>query len=732
MIRRRMNGLVALVVCAGTTLSATGLVMAQPSSEPAAASAKERAAPAADQLIPVRKITLYRSGVGYFERSGEVVDSAELQLRFKTEQINDILKSMVLLDLSGGKIESVSYGSKEPLEKRLASFGINISANPSVPELLGQLRGAPLKVTVAGDAISGTVFGIEQRVSPGNKETGPVTTPYVNLVTSTGMRSIAIADISTFEILDAELAGELNKALGALAEYRADRSKAVDLRFAGQGQRRVVVAYVHEMPVWKTSYRLVLPDVDAAEGKGKLMLQGWAIVENTTDQDWNRVQLGLVSGRPVSFQMDLYEPLFSARPWIPVPTIPGVSPRVFALGIDADQLAAGEEMGRSLEAMRRNDMQSQRTSSIMSGRMARGAAPAAAPAPMDKAGGYAQQSYAGITGSQMADYSAGAQATGASVGEVFQFQVDAPVSLERQKSAMIPILTTQVSGRRVSIFNAGDGSQFPMRGVEITNDSGQALLPGPLSVFDVAAYAGDAQIGQIPKADKRFLAYALDLDVAVLTTPTSSSTITKLRIADGMIVQSIKDRMATTYEFANKDAARARTLVLEHPKTPGYELVETEKPSELTQDLYRFTIPIESSKAKKFTVTQERTRSESVGVTSFSMESLLTFRRDGKLSDGVLKAIQTASDKQSAINATEREITKVSGRISEIAEDQTRIRNNMNAVDRNSQLYSKYVSRLTAQETELDQARENRDQLNKQLETQRNELAQYIKGLNVE
>lgn len=723
---QRLSTLALILICAGTSLPVSAAAAQPPQAE---AAARDRSAPTADQVVPIRKITLYRSGVGYFERAGEVVDSAVVQLRFKTEQINDILKSMVLLDLSGGKIESVSYGSKEPLAKRLASFGINISANPSVPELLAQLRGAPLKVTVAGDSITGTVFGVEQRMSPGPKDAGPIPVSCVNLVTAGGVRSIAIPDISTFEILDAELAAELNKALGAIAEYRADRSKSVELRFAGQGQRRVMVGYVHEMPVWKTSYRLVLPDVDAADGKGKLMLQGWAIVENTTDQDWNNVQLGLVSGRPVSFQMDLYEPLFSARPWVPVPTIPGVSPRIFALGIDQEQLAAGEDMGRSVDAMTSNEMQSQAMSKMGApGRPTRGRAATAAAPPMAAAG----LAYASPSTAEVADYSARAQATAATVGEVFQFQVDSPVSIERQKSAMIPILSTQVTGRRVSIFNASDGSQFPMRGVEITNDSGQALLPGPLSVLDGAAYAGDAQIGQIPKGDKRFLAYALDLDVAVLTTPTMTSTVTRVKIADGTIVQSIKDRMTTTYEFANKDSARARTLVLEHPKTGGFELVETEKPSELTQDLYRFSVPIEAGKARKFTVIQEQTRSEGVAITSVPLETLLNFRRDGKLSEAVLKAVQTAGEKQSAIATTEREIARLTARIDEIGNDQSRIRSNMNSVDRNSQLYANYVARLTKQETELDQVRESRDQLGKQLETQRADLSQFIKGLNVE
>ena len=258
------------------------------------------AAAGVPEALPVRKIMLYRSGVGYFERSGEVMGDSEVQLRFNTDQINDILKSMVLLDLNGGRIDSVSYGSKEPLAKRLASFGINIADNPGAGELLQRLRGTPVKISMPDGEFSGTIMNVEQRPTVyqnGGANGGGATVhnlPWINLVTKDGVKSFNLANSTGFQILDAALAEELNKALGALAEYRADRTKTVDLRFAGTGNRRVVVGYVHEMPVWKTSYRVVLPDVDASGAtKGQLNVQGWAIVENTTDQDWNGVQLSL-------------------------------------------------------------------------------------------------------------------------------------------------------------------------------------------------------------------------------------------------------------------------------------------------------------------------------------------------------------------------------------------------------------------------------------------------------
>jgi hypothetical protein len=329
-------------------------------------------------------------------------------------------------------------------------------------------------------------------------------------------------------------------------------------------------------------------------------------------------------------------------------------------------------------------------------------------------------------------YAPKSAAQAATVGEVFQFQVEAPVSIERQRSAMIPIMATNVSGRRVSIFNSADGSQFPMRGVEITNDSNLPLLPGPISVIDGAAYTGDAQIGQIPKGDKRMLAYALDLDMQVLTKPESASNMRKITIVNGMIHQSFRDRLTTNYEFANKDQQRGRTMILEHPITMGYELVDTDKPSEQTQDLYRFTIPIEAGKAKKFAVSQERMRFEDVAVTSYDMNTLLMYRKDGKVSDKVMEAFQKAADKQGAIAKTERQITDLGAKIDEIFKDQQRIRENMGPIDRNSDLYRKYVSKFTEQETKLEELRDTRTKAQKTLEEQRNDLAEYLRNLTVD
>lgn len=728
---RPARTLTALILAVGAAASlATMLAIPAPALAQPATVAKA----ASDEQVPIRRITLYRSGVGYFERGGTIDGNAEIQLRFNTDQINDILKSMILLDLDGGKIESVSYGSKEPLQRRLASFGINIAGDPSIPDLLGQLRGAQVKVVVSGEQITGTVLGVEIRLVPPPKDAPAVQTPFVNLVTPNGLRSIAVPDVTSFEILDKELASELSKALATLAEYRADRTKTVDLRFAGNGARRVVVGYVNETPVWKTSYRLVLPEKDAPSsegGKGTVVMQGWAIVENTTDQDWNNVHLALVSGRPVSFQMDLYEPLYTFRPTIPVPTIPGVMPKQYAGGMDLDfEQAAGSEARRNQEkaVKLRGGAVLTRPSE---------AAPAAPPpeALMDRAeGGYTPWSREGksLSADDLANYAAQAQAAGTEVGEVFQYEVESPVSIERQRSAMIPILSTNITGRRVSIYSLNDGRPNPMRGVELVNESDLQLLPGPISVFDGGAYAGDAQIGHIAKGDKRLLAYSVDLDVDVITKPQSTSTVTNLKIVDGMLLQTIANTSSVSYAFANKDAKRGRTVIVEQPRMEGWTLTEPKKPLEETQDLYRFDLPVDAGKTATMSVTQERTEHQSVGVTSLDLPTILSYHKNGKLSDAVLAAIRDVAKRQSDINAAELGIAELDRQKSEIDTEQARIRENMSKIDRTSQLYTRYMTKLSDQENTLETLRDQRKAATANLEKLRTDLNNYLRTLNVD
>jgi len=662
----------------------------------------------ADQSLPVNSITLYRSGVGYFERAGLIDGDASVQLRFGTDQINDILKSMVLLDLDGGMIEAASYSSKEPLARRLASFAVDISDNPSTAELLNRLRGARVSVQTFEGSTQGVVVGVEAREVP-IKDNGVATHQFVNLLTGAGIKSVDLATVTGLEILDKQLASELSKALAALAEHRADNTKSVDLSFRGDGARRIIVAYVHEMPVWKTSYRLVLPDT------GEPTLQGWAIVENTTDEDWDDVQLSLVAGQPVGFTMDLYQPLYLARPDIPVPVTAGVMPKAY-----------------EGEAVNWDEVQDRMSS--------KAAAPSADLARRGAGGGRSPFSGAAesdarlrvaLEPSDMAEYAARAQASASEVGEVFQYKLDQPVTIERRRSAMLPILSAAVEGRRVSIFNINDGMTHPMRGVDIKNTSGLQLMPGPISVFDEAAYAGDAQIAHVGAGDERLLAYAVDLQVLANTEQSNASSLMTLKIVNGLIEETRKSRWSIKYTFKNSDLKRDRTIIVEQAKQGGWDLVNPTKPSETTPTAYRFEVEVPKDDAGGLEVVFERTDRQSIGVVSYDLGMLLKYAKDGKASPEVVKAVQEAARLQSLVRETEQKIQAIEQERNEIAADQTRVRENMGRIDRNTELYARYIRKFDEQETRLEQMVGELEALRAEKDQRQKALNDYLNRLNV-
>jgi hypothetical protein len=689
---------------------------------------------AAPASLPIRTITLYRSGVGYFERRGTIDAGDKTSLHFATDQINDMLKSMVILDPQQA-LESVSYGSKEPLARRLAAFGINIADEPTLATILGRIRGTKARFVTSDGTISGVVLGVESRAQAQGNAHEPIAVPYVNVVTEQGIRSVNLTTLASVELADKDLNAELMKALGAIAEHQADRVKSVDLTFGGNGARSVVVAYVSEMPIWKTSYRLVLPEQpedrkDPKEQGGLPTIQGWAIVENTTDEDWENVRLGLVAGRPVSFQMDLYEPLYVARPEIPVPTVPGVMPRVY-------QDAAAFETGRALEGAANGTMGFRRAEAPRIDlqealRKSVGGGGSGGQSPFRAADGRDTDAEKPISADDLIRYSAAARAGGGEIGEVFEYTLKTPVSIARQRSAMLPILASAINGRRVSIFNRADGAEHPMRGVELTNSTGLQLIPGPISVFDGAAYAGDAQIGHITTGDKRLLAYAVDLDVQALVKEESQSNVKSIKIVSGLIQQTTKQVSKVKYAFANKDAKRPRQILVEQPKVAGWDLVEPKKPTEETTDLYRFELPLAPGASDSISVVQERTDVQSFAVTQYDFNTLLAYAKDGRASQAVVDAVKHAAELQAAAAETERRIALLTQERQTIDQDQARIRQNMAAVARDTDLYRRYTARLNEQETRLEAIRDQTQKENDTLTQQRRELDAYVRSLNVE
>src|SRR5215212_3206682 len=281
----------------------------------------EDSAAAGEAKLPIKRVVIFSSGVGYFQHQGNVNGDAALDLKFRVNNINDLLKSMVLEDRGGGQISTVTYGSRDPITKTLQTFSIDLTKAPTLGQLLSQIRGEQIEMD-APNRVVGTIIGVEKRREV-NAEKQLVEVEYLNLLTDEGLRRISLDSVGRIKLSNPQLDAELRQALKVLAAGHSTDKKTVTMKFLGKGEREVRVGYVQEAPVWKTSYRLVLAE------KEKPFLQGWAIVENTTDTDWKDVRLSLVSGRPISFVMDLYSPLYATRPTVVPELFASLRPQVY-------------------------------------------------------------------------------------------------------------------------------------------------------------------------------------------------------------------------------------------------------------------------------------------------------------------------------------------------------------------------------------------------------------------
>ncbi|MGH7165338.1 MAG: hypothetical protein ACREIS_07430, partial [Nitrospiraceae bacterium] len=559
----------------------------------ARSSSPSSASPSDPPNLPLSKIVLYSSGVGYFQHDGKVHDRAQVDLRFNVHQVNDLLKSLVVQDFSGGQVASVTYGSRDPLTKTLTSFGVNLTGNPTLSQLLTQIRGEQIELATP-NPVTGTLVGVEKKTEFVGE--GPqrrlVETEYVTLLTEEGLRSIPLLQIQRLRLVNEPLNRELQQALAVLATSHDTHKRTVSITFEDKGSREARVSYLTETPVWKTSYRLVLDD------ERPPFLQGWAIVENTTESDWSNVRLSLVSGRPISFIMDLYQPLYAPRPMIEPELYASLRPQVYREALEQASVPEGR-----LETGKKEAKGDRRRYESAAAGMARAKslAPSAA-ADLPHAEETARSLQEGVA----------TAAAGQEAGELFEYRLATPVSLAKHSSALFPILGQGIQGQKLSIYNQSVNAKHPLNGFRLKNTTSLYLMQGPITLFDGGAYAGDARIEDLAPGQDRLISYALDLRAEV--EPKSESgqqelVTVKLRKGTMLVTRRLVDER--TYAIKSRDQ-KPKTVLIEHPYRADWKLTQPAEPTERTRDVYRFSVTIEPGKNATLHVKETKPLQETV------------------------------------------------------------------------------------------------------------------------
>ncbi|MDA1049003.1 MAG: hypothetical protein O3C40_00785 [Planctomycetota bacterium] len=641
--------------------------------------------------LPLVRVVAFTSGVAYFDHVGQVEGNQEVAMRFNVEDVNDLLKSMVARDFDGGQVSAVTYEAREPLARALRTFALDLTGDTSLAGLLRQLRGHEVEISTPAQ-IRGKVIG----VSTGSIAVGEgpaIETDFVLLLTSLGLQRIRVGEIERLQLTDDQLNTELQEALQLLAASRDADQKAVSLSFKGAGKRRVAVGYVREFPVWKTTYRLVLEDDKPA------LLQGWAIVENMTDNDWDGVQLSLVSGRPISYRMDLYEPLYFDRPLVTPEAFAGLTSRLH----DQDLLAHGAAGGKPL---------------VFGSGLGGGGFGGAGGFGGGMGGGGGFGGGGGTFGGQRPfvtslipvvapdnDESQMFKSRAEEVGEFFRYSIELPVNLKKQHSAMLPIVNHRVKAEKLSIYNWDAESKHPLHGLRLTNETDLHLMQGPITVFDDSEYAGDAQISDVPPKAERLISYALDLDTEIVTKHETSPP-ELVGVTFDKTGLHTKHRHAETTIYTIKNSSdEPRNILIEQLLYEARELVSPAEPTEKTRSLYRFSVPIDPNQSKSFEVVEAQITEQFLAILSIEDAALTVFLSEQAVSDEVKAAIRKFMQQRQEWQKIVAARTAIESELSTIDQEQKRIRENMRELDRGGELYKRYVSKLDAQETQIEQLR---------------------------
>jgi hypothetical protein len=722
---RRILAVLSLFVLA-FTVSLTAQVPAAPAVKHNQAAPKAQlAAPQAPQQVvkdlPVRKVVLYKNGVGYFEHSGLVQGNQRVAIDFTSQQLNDVLQSLTVLDEGGGRIGGVNYNSTTPLAEQLKSLSLGMSDDPTSTELFQALRGQRVEVTGGpGGVIIGRLMSIESRTEKkGSDDDAPTIDKfYLTLVASSGaVRVIELTPALSVRPLDANLQGQLDRYLELLSTTHSTGLRHLTLDAIGQGQRELRVSYISEVPVWKSTYRLVFPRT----ANGSATMQGWAVVDNTVGADWENVQLSLVAGAPQSFIQPLSQPIYTRRPEIPIATEAQLTPQTHeAADFKQNMVVQSEMMNNQLIAPTRVP----RSIKMVAEKEARLAGrdatelttvtPGVAGALASGSGNGYGPGVGGNTGGSVyrpSDAIAQGDVTTTAFDDFFEYALTQPVTIHKNESAMVPILQQELPAEHVTLWS--EREQTPLRAVWLENKSKLTLDSGSFSIFESGEFAGEGLLDPIHPGEKRLLSYAADQAVRVkITDRENLRTLHHVMIRKGVIVETHMDVASVTYAATNH-AETDRVVLVEHPRrNNGWVLDDGVKADETAPDLYRFRLPVASHATAKLEVREHGPESTTVQLNAYSDQTNYLLDLVKRVPDA-LEKLKPVIDAQIALTELNRRIQESKETERSAAEDEARDRENLTALKGNDAA-KRFVDELNRAEDLLQATRRQTADLEQQ------------------
>lgn len=640
--------------------------------------------------MALTRVMLSTGGVGYVEFAAEASGATALRLPVPLDQVDDVLKSLVVFDSQGG-VGAVTLPGRDATR---AAFG-DVPFGPEALEeplaFLNSLRGVVLEVR-GPRPMTGALLRAERVAEPvpGGREGAVAERTRVTLLAPEGIRQFVLEEAESVQVADAALRAHIGRALEALRRDAAFSTRVLTVQAPGSGGRTVRVGYVAAAPLWKATYRLVLPE----KAGDKARLQGWAVLENATGADWKDVELSLQYGNPVTFRQAIYRTYFVQRPEVPVEVLgrllPGVDTRAVKEVADAAPAPVPAPpppapAGAAMRAM----------------------APTALPRPSSPVMAAPSEAVAATEGAQET-----------------VFVLPSRVTLAAGHTASLPILDRQASARRIGLVQ--QGRAHPLASVRITNDGASSLPAGVLTLYDPASpamFAGDARLGGLPAGESRLLSFAEDLRTDIAWKQDEAVGIAALSAAQGVL--RVDERLRRTVEARiTAPAAEPRDLLVEIAKIPGFTLVPdpVSAPSEETATAWRFALTLAAGETRTLTVRMDRINRQAIALLQ-GEPALARITGLQGLDAKARDALQKLAELRTARATRQAETERLAEQFAELEADQDRVRKNLAAVPANDALHGRLLrqlealeSRMEAQRKAMDQARAATEQAQKDYE----------------
>ena len=718
----------------------------QPASKARPTPAARAEAAAITTQLPVTRVSLYKNGVGFFEHSGRVTGNQSVTIDFTTAQLNDVLQSLTAIDLNGGRIAGAGYNSTTPLQQQLQALPLGLGEDPTAVDFYNAIRGARVEVHSGAATIAGRLLNIELTNTTGSDKDPATERRLITVIGDAGeIRTMELTPATEVRLLDADLHTDVTRYLQLLASTRNQGLRHLTLQDNGTGARELHVSYISEVPIWKSTYRILFtePKAGAPAAKQTATLQGWSVVDNTTGADWINVQLSLIAGAPQSFIQPLSVPYYSRRPEIGLPQEAQLTPQTHESGeFSPSQNASAQVItGTAMAQGRGSGMVGSLSGPMtMNGLMARKSVDGiyGGTGQANLGGSIENETYSnlplaapGASYQQQAFNSIAPNASTAAFDDYFAYNLTEPITIRKNESALVPILQTKIDAERVTLWSPQQPT--PLRALWITNTSDLTLDRGSFSIVEDGNFGGEGLLDPIHPAEKRLLSYAVDQAVRVSTESQHNSTqATQLTAAKGVVILRQNQTTEITYVVHNA-AADSRTVIVEHPIRNGYTLDSDPKPEETTPTLYRFRVAAASGETVRLHVGEQHQGIATYQLTNFNDNQLTFILNQTNNNANIKQALAPILDARRHVADMQAAVDKVNTRLTDLRSDEDRRRSNITALasaDKTSR--DRFVHDLNATEDQIATAQKDLTTAQSNLQAAKDDLANKIESLQID